>query len=217
MVAQQANLYLFTGQDCPAKDAALAKIKADLLPERSSSFNLDTLYAKETDVNELQERLLCLPVKSTRRLVVLKGLSQAKKELKDFLLRYVQKPLEHLVLVMDAGEAADKDDFVGTLSRFCSVQRFGQAVRKNVFDLGRSIEAGRTADSLRILNQLLKSGEKPEMILGGLRHALLRSSAAVRHKKISLLLLESDLSIKTGGLKPTFSLEKLVVRLCAFK
>ncbi len=217
MVAQQDTLHLFIGQDCPAKDAALAKIKKDLLPEPAASFNLDTLYAKETGVKELQEKLLFLPVQSVRRMVVLKGLFQAKKELKDFLLLYVQKPQPHCVLVMDAGEAGDKDTFLATLARSCKVQRFGQAVRKNVFDLGSSIEAGRTADSLRILNQLLKNGEKPEMILGGLRHALLRSSAVSRHKKLSLLLLETDLSIKTGGLKPTFTLETLVVRLCAFK
>lgn len=215
MVTQHTSLHLFIGQDCPAKDASLAALKQTLVPEAAASFNIDTLYCRDTTLKDIQEKLLFLPVGSQRRLVVLKGLAQAKKELKDFLLRYAAKPAAHVVLVLDAGETTDKDAFIDTLASLCRVQRFGQPQRRNVFDLARSIESGRSAESLRILNELLGRGEKPEMILGGIRHSLLRGDS--RRKKISLLLLESDLSIKTGGLKPSFALEKLVVRLCAFK
>ncbi len=215
MVTQHSLLYLFVGQDCPAKDAALTALKQSLVPENAASFNIDILYCRDSDLRDIQEKLLVLPAGAQRRLVVLKGLAQAKKDLKDFLLGYARAPAGHVVLVMDAGETADKDTFIDALASCCRVQRFGQPPRRNVFDLARSIETGRAAESLRILNELLGRGEKPEMILGGIRHALSRSGS--RQKKISLLLLESDLAIKTGGLKPSFALEKLVVRLCAFK
>lgn len=70
--------------------------------------------------------------------------------------------------------------------------------------------------ALRILNELLRNGERPERILGGLRYAWEREfTPGVEAKRRLKLLLNCDINIKTGKLKPNFALEKLVISLCS--
>jgi len=96
------------------------------------------------------------------------------------------------------------------------VWRFRQEIQNNTFTLTRQIEAKKSASALKILNQLLKDGEKPERILGGLRYAWMNDLATPLEKKKRLkMLLDCDLEIKTGRVKGDFALERLVVRLCA--
>jgi len=67
-----------------------------------------------------------------------------------------------------------------------------------------------------VLNQLLENGEKPEWILSGLRYAWGKNIATPLEKKRRLkFLLDCDMDIKTGKLKPVFVLEKLIIKLCA--
>nr|HPL83037.1 hypothetical protein [Candidatus Omnitrophota bacterium] len=62
----------------------------------------------------------------------------------------------------------------------------------------------------------IKDGERPERILGGLRYSLENNVQDVKGLRRRLkLLLNCDIEIKTGKLKPVFALEKLVVNLCA--
>jgi len=66
-----------------------------------------------------------------------------------------------------------------------------------------------------VLNQLLRNGEKPERILGGLRYSWENSMADVfQIRKKLRLLLSCDIDIKTGRLRSDFALERLVVNLC---
>jgi DNA polymerase III delta subunit len=93
---------------------------------------------------------------------------------------------------------------------------FKETVKPDTFVLSRSIESRRLDTALKLLDQLLKDGEKPERILGGLRYAWERGIAnPVETKRRLKLLLGCDIDIKTGRLKPSFALEKLVVGLCA--
>jgi hypothetical protein len=61
----------------------------------------------------------------------------------------------------------------------------------------------------------LQNGERPEMILGGLRSNYERNvfKPLERRKRLKLLL-NCDIEIKTGRLKPELALEKLVAGLC---
>jgi DNA polymerase III delta subunit len=77
------------------------------------------------------------------------------------------------------------------------------------------IESKRPDYALRTLSQLLKNGEKPERILGGLRYSFQRGPhTPLEIRKAIKLLLNCDITIKTGRLKPEFALERLVVKLC---
>ncbi|MFY9402453.1 MAG: hypothetical protein WAQ07_03455, partial [Candidatus Omnitrophota bacterium] len=73
-----------------------------------------------------------------------------------------------------------------------------------------------TEGALKILKNLIKEGQKPEMILGALRYSLQSNtlSPLLLRRRIKLLL-NCDIEIKTGRFKPVFALEKLVVNLCA--
>jgi DNA polymerase III delta subunit len=207
-------VYLFVGQDKPAKDIQLARIKQEFLAKELESFNLDILYAKELSLKGLQEKLLCLPVKSKKRIIVIRDAECLKEDIRNFILDYVKKPPKQIVLVLDIGHRG-KDGFISHLSRHAKVILFKEALQLNTFTLTDQIARKRPDYALRILNQLLREGEKPERILGGLRYAWERDIAYPLETKRKLkLLLNCDIDIKTGRLKPAFALEKLVISLC---
>jgi len=217
MVKNDNPVCLLVGPDCPAKDSALENIKKDLLSRQTAEFNLDMLYGKEVSLNEIQEKLLFLPVRASRRLVIFKDVQDAKQDVKEFLLTYCRKPSEQVFLVLDFRSGQGQEPFLKQLSG-CRMIRFQEERAQTVFDLGRQIEYGKVAISLTMLDQLLKKGEKPERILGGLRSLLERQASGIRRlKKISRLLLECDQCIKTGAMRPSFALEKLIVSLCSLK
>lgn len=210
-------VYLLIGQDIAAKAAQLNKIKQEFLPPQLQDFNLDTLYAKETNLKDIQERFLSIPLKSAKRIMVIKDAQLLDEGSRDFLLAISKKPLVQLVLVLDFAEYDYKDKFIKDISGYARLLRFKETVNPDTFVLNRQIELRKTDSALRLLNELLKNGEAPERILGGLRYAWekqdIQSTSARRKLK---LLLGADLEMKTGRLKPAVALEKLVVSLCGF-
>jgi len=215
MVNIEPWLYLLIGQDILAKDAALAKIKESYLAKKLTDFNLDTLYAKELSLKGLQERLLCLPINAKKRIIVIKDAQGLKEEVKKFLYNYCKAPLATIIMVMDISQRDSSNDFINIISKFAKVLRFKEDVRTDTFMLFRAISQKKADNALKILNQLLKSGEKPERILGGLRYSCAKDALNLPETKKRLkLLIDCDIEIKTGRLKPDFALEKLVVSLC---
>lgn len=210
-------VYLLVGQDIPAKEQLLAKIKTEHLSQETADFNQDTLYARDTTLNRLQESLLFLPFAATTRLVVLKDAQNLKDDSKAFLRGYVKKPSAGVVLVLDMERRSWRDEFIAAITPYAKVCAFKEEPRIDTFTLGRTIEARNPDTALRQLHQLLDKGEKPERILGGLRHAWEQNISNLPEAKRRLkLLLNCDVDIKTGRLKPEFAMEKLVIGLCAF-
>lgn len=208
-------VYLFVGEDAPSKDIQFKKIKQEFLSKETEDFNLDILYAKGLSLKDLQARLLCLPLKSEKRIVALKDAQALREEVKEFILQYVKKPHKQVVFILDFGRQEKKDTFINHLSGYSKTFRFKESIHTDAFALSRQISMKRPDYALKILNQLLKEGEKPERILGGLRYAWEKDIASALEVKRRLkLLLNCDLDIKTGRLKPNFALEKLVVGLC---
>ncbi len=207
-------LYLLVGGDSLSKDTQLAKIKQETLPAAAREFNFDLLHAPDLTLKKLQEKFLCLPVNSARRLIVIKEAELLRQEIKDFILRYCAKPYKGLVLVLDAQRYDYKDDFQKKLVSYVKVMRFKEELKPDAFLLARHINARRPDAALRVLSQLLEDGERSERILGGLRFAFekegIRDAGSRRKLK---LLLACDYEIKTGKIKPVFAMEKLVVSL----
>jgi hypothetical protein len=227
MVKEEISVYLFIGQDSFSKAVKLKNLKAEFLPPEIEKFNFDLLYAKDLNLAGLQERLLSLPLKTKKRIIVIKNAQDLKQEIKDFILRYVKKPYPAILLVLDIDSASmykagtlrqgSKDEFVRNIARYSETLHFREEIRLDTFNLGRQIELRRADYALRVLNQLLENGERPERILGGLRYSWLKGiTSALELRKRIRLLLKCDLDIKTGKLKPEFALEKLVVNLCCF-
>lgn len=208
-------VYLFIGEDSPSKDLQLTKIKRELLKKDTEQFNLDTLYAKELTLKGLQEALSRLPVDSSKRVLVIRDAQALKEESKEFILRYIKAPYKHAVLILDTSRIEKRDAFINGVFRSARVLRFKEVSRPDTFILSRQIELRRPDMALKVLNQILKEGERPERVLGGLRYAWERSCAHPEEMRRRLKsLLNCDLEIKTGKLKPAVALEKLVISLC---
>lgn len=215
MVNKDYPAYLFIGKDCPSKDAELKKIKDEFLSPGSECFNLDVLYARELELLALQERLLTLPVKSKKRLIVIKDAQNLKDGIKEFILNYAKRPSASVILILDLTGRQPKDEFINRISGYAEVTHFKEDIRPDTFALSRQIEMRKADSALRLLNRLLKDGEKPERILGGLRYAWEKYSASpLEAKKRLKALLNCDIDIKTSRLRADFALEKLVVKLC---
>lgn len=209
------GVYLFIGQDSLSKEAQLKKIKQEFLAKGVEQFNTDILFAKDLSLKGLQEKFLCLPSGCSKRIIAIKGIEGLDKDSEEFIIRYVKKPHPQIILVLDIFQQRRKDEFVNSVSRFAKVFRFKEELSVDTFTLNRQIGFGRAGYALRILNQLLKKGERPERILGGLRYAWEKDSGtAAQMSKRLKLLVNCDMEIKTGRLKAPFALEKLVICLC---
>jgi DNA polymerase III delta subunit len=208
-------VYLFIGEDSASKDIRLDRLKQEILPKDVVQFNLDTLYARDLTLRGLQEKLLSLPVRANKRLVIIRCAEALKEEIKEFLAGYIRKPYPKIDLVLDFGIASPKDEFINRIISHTRVFRFKEPLRLDTFTLNHHIASGRPAYALKVLDQLLRNGEKPERILGGLRYAWEKDAHQPLERKRRLrLLVACDIEIKTGRLKPAFALEKLVVSLC---
>ncbi|MGE5197761.1 MAG: hypothetical protein ACM3IL_04580 [Deltaproteobacteria bacterium] len=214
MVSKESPVYLFVGRDSPSKDEAIGRIKKSFLSRKLQDFNFDKLYAKELRLDDLQEKLLCLPVESEKRIIVIKNAQYLKPEIKKFITGYVRQPHKKIILILDIDKPDVRDEFINSIARYVHVYRKDEA-RLDTFTLCRQIDLKRAGYALKILRQLLEKGERPERILGGLRHTWETGSYhPIETRRRLRLLLNCDIDIKTGRLKPDFVLEKLVVGLC---
>lgn len=215
MVKSAPPVYLFIGEDSFSKDAKLQSIKSEFLASGITDFNLDILYARELTLKCLQERLLSLPLKGPKRIVVIKEAGHLREEAKKFLAEYVKKPYPAIILILDTENYNSKDDLLVQIARYAQILRFKETLRLDTFALSRQISQKKMDYALKILHQLLQNGEKPERILGGLRYALENTSInPLEARRKFKTLLNCDIDIKTGRLKPNFALERLVVSLC---
>lgn len=208
-------VYLFIGEDPALKDIQLKAIRKEFLKKETEQFNLDILYAKELTLKDLQERLFYLPVKNPKRIVIVKDAQNLREDAKDFILNYVKEPHKQIVLVLDISQRDSLEEFISHADRYAKTYYFKETKRPDTFTLNRQIALKRPDYALRVLNQLLKAGERPERILGGLRYSLERETAPPLEMKRKLrFLLNCDIDIKTGKIKPVFALERLIIKLC---
>ena len=208
-------VYLFIGQDSLSKDTRLKRLRQELFSPQIEQFNLDILYAKELSLKGLQEKFLCLPIKAKKRLIVIKDAEALKEEIKEFLLKEIKHFSSHITLVLDIRRTEDRDEFIKRISSQAQVYRFKETIPPDTFTLARGIELKKPDYALRLLQQLLQNRQRPEWILGGLRYSWERSVTHPLEKRKRLrLLLNCDREIKTGRVKPSFALEKLVINLC---
>lgn len=211
-------LYLFIGQDSLSKDLQLKRIRKETLAKETEQFNLDILHAKELNLRQLQEKLIYLPVKSQKRIIIIKDAQSLKEDLKNFLIKFLKNINNETVLILDLERVIKGDEFVSHIYKHAKVFRFKEDKKPDAFSLGRSIDLKKPAYSLRILDQILKEGEKPERILGGLRYLWEKEIGSPQEVRRKLrLLLICDIDIKSGRLKPAFALEKLVIGLCGLR
>ena len=217
MVIKENAAYLLTSLDSQPKDSSLKSIRSEFLAHDLQDFDFDRLYARDLALEKLQERLLALPVKAKKRVIEVKNAEALKSDIKKYILEYIKEPLGHVVLVLDMDKPDSRDDFVSGLTRYAG-KSLPREERLDTFTLIDQIGSRKAGGALSVLRKLFDKGERPERILGGLRHAFEnRASGGGSGRERLKALLNCDIDIKTGRLKPEFALEKLVVDLCCLK
>ncbi|MFA4842471.1 MAG: hypothetical protein WC658_01380, partial [Candidatus Omnitrophota bacterium] len=156
MVNKDPNLYLFLGEPSPAKDLKLKTIKQEFLKPGLEQFNLDILYARELGLKNLQEKMLSLPIKAKKRIVVIKDAQALKEGLKSFILSFAKKPIAPVILILDYLRYDRRDEFISALSHYSAVLRFREELKPDTFLLGRMITLKKPDYSLKVLAQLLE-------------------------------------------------------------
>ena len=209
-------IYLFTGEDEPAKQERISSLKKQLFPADTESFNYDSFYAKELNLALLKELLGRLPVLAKQRLLVIKDILKLKPDIQEYILSRLKDLPQNIILILDVSKTStEASRFIGALLKAAKVINFKSPPEINAFDLARAIERKSSESALNILADLFANGERPERILGALRYQFVRPGVSPGESRNKIqLLLETDNNLKTGRIKPVFALEALVVKLC---
>lgn len=209
-------IYLFIGEDELVKSEKIHALKKQLLEPRLEQFNYEAIYAKEATPALFKEALSRLPVSAKCRILVIRDALKLKEPLQEYFLSRLESLPKDLVIVFDI-TAIPKEEipFLNKILKIAKVERQKAATSVNAFTLAKAIQMKQPQQALNILADLFTQGERPERIVGGLRYQLveLSHSAKDRADKIKLLL-DADISLKTGRLKPSLALETLIVKLC---
>ena len=226
--------YLFVGEDEFSKDIKLQGIKQQLNLNRLEPFNFEVLYAKDLDLKTLRMRISTVPLspvggdspggkgissgaKIKQRLILIKDALSLKADIKQYLLGFLQKPFPHVSLILDIRRIDRRQQFFNQIARLVQLINFRQSREIDAFMLARQIMQKKINPAMLLLHQLLLQGERPEKILGAIRYQLQQEKLDIQasRKKITFLLA-CDRDIKMEKLKPEFSLERLIIRLCYF-
>ncbi|MCM8799109.1 MAG: hypothetical protein NC900_00015 [Candidatus Omnitrophica bacterium] len=209
--------YLFIGEDYFSKTIKLEKLKSSLFEKRWEDFNFEIFSAHELELTRLQEEILRIPFKAKKRLILIKEADRLKEPLRNFLCKYIKKQNPNIDFVLYIEREDKKDNFINYIKRYAKKIYFYQKENQSTFKLAKEIDKKNLTNSLKVLHNLLSEGIEPEIIMGGLRYCWQLEPLNYREKiKRFSLLLDCDLSIKTGRLDPIFALERLLFFLCRF-
>jgi len=214
-------IYLFLGEDAPAKDQKINEIRKKIFPsEDALSFDYEILHAHHLDSEVFKKTLVTLPAMAKERLVVLRQCHKLTPHNKELIKEFVTKPYSPTTMILDSDEWREEDALVKGLARYAKVCHFQQKEELNVFNLTRTIGTQRKVESLKILSNLLDRGEYPLQLMGGLVWFWKKSRdkmSAARFKQGLRALQEADLNIKRSRLRPEYALELLVIKLCSLE
>jgi len=116
MVKKENSVFLFAGEDSFSKDIKLKKLRQEAFPKEVEQFNLDILYAKELNLRDLQEKILCLPVRAKKRLIVIKDAEGLKEDIQEFIIKFLKNPSPWVILVLDINRLDSKNEFINCLT-----------------------------------------------------------------------------------------------------
>ena len=209
-------IYLFVGEDELSKQEKIQSLKKQLFNPQVEAFNYEAFYAQDLNLPLFKEAVNSLPVSAKNRLLVIKDALKLNDNLQEYVLSQIKDLSANLTVILDVAAIPKEENlFLNKILKIAKVVYFKTKESINAFGLARAIERRQPENALNILADLFKAGEKAERILGALRYQLIQRglNQEDRIKKINLLL-EADVNLKTGKVKPKFALDVLVVRLC---
>lgn len=209
-------IYLFIGEDELSKQEEIRQVKSRLLTRNLESFNYESYYARELSLSLLKESLSRLPLRDKQRLLVIKDILRLKAAPQEYLLSQIKSLPDNLVIILEmANSPRERNSFLSGLMAYAKIKYFRVKKELNAFHLARAIEKKQAEYALSMLMDLFRAGEKSERILGALRYQFSAWPAGTsRRDRFMRLLLEADLNLKTGRIKPALALELLIIKLC---
>jgi DNA polymerase III delta subunit len=211
-------IYLLVGQDHLAKEQKIAEIKIKALPSKESlSFDYQVLHGYKLDNEALKKALMALPVVGHARVILFRQTDELTAAQKTIIVNAYAGSEKNLILIFEAEGLDDKDVLYKKFGQAMKVFSFSPKSYHNVFDLMRVILMSRKAEALELLDELLKAGDHPLQIVGGMLWAWRNAKnkmAAVKFKKGLTAFEQADFYIKRSQLKGEHALEVLVVKLC---
>lgn len=212
-------IYLFLGDDAPARDQKIIEIKKEIFPSPDAlSFDYEVLHGgPNLDSQILKKALVTLPAIAKDRLVVIRQCHKLSMANKALLKEFVFKPYRSTTLILDSDELGPENTFIKEIAPYVKVFRFSHKEQLSVFNLTRAISLSRTVEALNILASLLAKGEYPLQLMGGLVWSWKKSRermSLVQFSRGLLALQEADVNIKRSRLKAEYALELLVIKLC---
>ena len=210
-------IYLFLGDDLPAKDAKISEIKSKFFKDSQEAlaFDFDNLDARELGENTLKQAFLTLPVIAPHRLIVVRQVHKLRSADIQILIKFCQQPAKHCDLVLESSENALKGD-LKDLPLYAKGAVLGKPEGPNVFDMTRLITAHRSGDALKMLDGFYRENVHPLQIMGALVWYWGKEGKACGRERFERglkALEEADLNIKRSRLDPQYAVEKLVVEL----
>jgi DNA polymerase III delta subunit len=210
-------IYLFLGDDLPAKDAGIAEIKNKFFKNsrEALSFDFDDLDASQLGADTLKKALLTLPVIIPHRLIILRQVHKLKSAGLQVLINFCQKPAKHCDVILESTENTLKGDLKDLLLLSKGVV-MARPEGPNVFDMTKLITANRSNEALKMLDGFYRADVHPLQIMGALVWYWGKEGKLLgkEHFKRGLKALEeADLNIKRSRLNPQYAVEKLVVEL----
>ncbi len=210
-------IYLFLGDDLPAKDAKITEIKNKLFKntEEALAFDFDNLDAKELGDNALKKAFLTLPVISPHRLIVLRQVHKLKSTDIKVLIDFCQKPAKYCDVILESTESTLKGD-LKDLPLYAKGAVMARPEGPNVFDMTRLMTAHRSGDALKMLDGFYQEDVHPLQIMGALVWYWSKEGKPLGRERFERglkALEEADLNIKRSRLEPQYAVEKLVVEL----
>jgi len=213
--------YLFIGENSSEKQQQIEGLKAKFLSAQDASrFDYEVLYGHKLDPKDLKKALLALPAIAPQRLIFIHEADKLSEHCKEILVEFLNSLADHAELIMECLSFSEKDALCSQIRKRCKVHENLKAAGENVFDMTRKMLSGRTAEALKILNNMFDEGQHPLQIMGGVVWAWSNERTRLRadkYEKGLRDLQEADLNIKRSRLKPEQALEVLVVKLATLK
>jgi len=210
-------IYLFLGDDLPAKEAKITEIKNKFFKESQEAlaFDFDNLDGRDLPADALKQAFLTLPVIAPHRLILLRQVHKLKSADIKVLINYCQNPAKHCDVILESTENSLKGD-LKDLPLYVKGAVISKPEGPNVFDMTKLMTAHRSAEALKMLDGFYRSDVHPLQIMGALVWYWGREGKPLgkeRYKRGLKALEEADLNIKRSRLNPQYAVEKLVVEL----
>lgn len=210
-------IYILFGENQQAKDQKIKSLKDSYLKSSDEKkLDLESLDANKLNSEIFKQALISLPALSKQRVVFVYQCEKLNDHNKELILEFSLSGNESVVLILDFATLDQRTGFSKQLLKTGESFNFSQKEEKNVFAMTREMEAGRTAQALKVMHELIDNGDHPLKLMGGLIWFWGQNKNRLgkeRFKKGLLEIQEADINIKRSRLKPEESMEICVTKL----